>query len=258
MIHIMRNMVFLDVVTTGHRTATDRVLQIGALRVEPNGEMYSFEVLVQHPGVEITPEILAATCTEEEDWEYAFPWEEAAEDTISWLKGCHLAGFNILAFDLPILAEEFARVGIDFPSPDIHVIDPSVIFNLYHPRTLQAAMAMYAHESPVVDQGAMQGALAAMKILEGQIKAHDDLPRSIPELARFCAKGRNMADAMRLFYYDPSGALMYGFGKYKDQPVEKDERTKSYLHYMLQRDFPLSTKRFITRYLNNQQPQKAD
>ncbi len=40
-----------------------------------------------------------------------------------WLKGCDLAGYNSDNFDIPIWAEEFSRVGIDYPDDDIAFID---------------------------------------------------------------------------------------------------------------------------------------
>lgn len=61
--------------------------------------------------------------------------------------GCDLAGFNSSRFDVPMLAEEFLRAGVDFDMSKRKFVDVQIIFHKKEQRTLEAAYAFYCDKN---------------------------------------------------------------------------------------------------------------
>ena len=59
------------------------------------------------------------------------------------IKGCDLAGYNSNRFDIPMLAEEFLRVGVDVDLNKRKFVDVQTIFHKMEQRTLSAAYRFY-------------------------------------------------------------------------------------------------------------------
>jgi len=62
-----------------------------------------------------------------------------------FLEGTDLAGYNAIKFDIPVLAEEFLRVNIDFNFLKRKYVDVQVIFHKKEQRTLSAAYQFYCN-----------------------------------------------------------------------------------------------------------------
>lgn len=120
--NIERPIVFFDLETTGTDIAKDRIVQIGAIKIAPNGDKEVKNVLV-NPTIPIPEGASAVHGIYDKDVQDKPLFKQIAKSMLQWLQACDLAGYNSDNFDIPLLAEEFARVGIEFPEQDCVYID---------------------------------------------------------------------------------------------------------------------------------------
>ena len=57
-------------------------------------------------------------------------FKEVAKSLAKFMEGCDLAGFNSNRFDIPLLAEEFLRVGVDVDLKKRKFVDVQAIFHI--------------------------------------------------------------------------------------------------------------------------------
>ncbi len=86
------------------------------------------------------------------------------------LAGCDLAGYNILAFDIPLLEEEFLRANDRFDMTGRRVLDAQKIFHKREPRDLSAALRFYAGGEHETAHSALGDVEATARVLEGQFR----------------------------------------------------------------------------------------
>lgn len=249
MIESNRNVVVFDLEATGLKTTHDRIIQIGAVKVTPEGRVLSHLEMLINPECEVSGYVLDMTGLDPWEIAQAPTWREVAAEVRAYMSGCDLAGYNVLKYDVPLMAEEFARIGEDFPEAGTRVFDAQVVYHRYHRRDLSAAVMEYVGRRHDRAHDAMGDVLATLEVLQGQMKKHQDLPRDADTLADWCARGKRPADWGRMFYWDQAGRLHYDFGRYKDRAVEEDWDTLAYARWMiLQPSFPRSTTRFLAGY----------
>jgi len=108
------------------------------LKVYPNGkeEIKSRRI---NPEMPIPPEATAIHGISDEDVKDCPTFKQIAKSLADQLEGCDLAGFNSSRFDVPLLAEEFLRAGIDFDMSKRKFVDVQIIFHKKEQRTLEAA-----------------------------------------------------------------------------------------------------------------------
>lgn len=245
-LELKRPLVIFDLEATGLKISEARIIAIGAIKIGLQGEVVDqFEALV-NPLCEISDEILQLTGLKQEEITLSSPFANVGARLIQFMQGCDLGGFNVTRFDLPLLAEECARIGVDFPDPDTKIVDSQVIYHTYNPRTLTAALSHYCHKDHSAAHDAMGDTIATVEVLEKQLETHD-LPKDIDGLHDYSMRGKGLADWTRLFYYDDQQQLRYNFGKHKDQKVFGSYDTENYLDWMMGRDFPMATKNFIRK-----------
>ncbi len=169
-----------------------------------------------------------------------------------------LSGYNAIKFDIPLLVEEFLRVGIDFSLMDRHVIDVQNIFHKMEPRTLRAAYRFYCHKDLEMAHSAEADTMATFEVLKAQLDAYNgqeytdsDGITSIPvkndvkSLHDFSFYTRNV-DLVGHIVFNEKQEEVINFGKYKGRTVEDIFRKEpSYYDWMMKSQFPLSTKRVI-------------
>ena len=79
----------------------------------------------------------------DEDVKDAPSFKEVAKIYAKFIEGCDLAGFNSSRFDIPLLTEEFLRVGLDLDLKKHKFVDVQVIYHRMERRTLSAAYKFY-------------------------------------------------------------------------------------------------------------------
>jgi DNA polymerase-3 subunit epsilon len=225
---------------TGLDTVRDRIIEFGVSILNPNGEITQW-MQQFNPGIPIpasATEIHGITDSEVRD---APSFAEHARGILSGLSGKDLGGYNLLAFDLPIIDEELRRCGLKLDITGVRVIDCCAIFKKKAPRTLEAAVKTYCGRDHEGAHGAGADARATLDVFLGQLKAHEDLDlMTLPELATFSqAEDVRYVDLACKLYRDADGDICYAFGKNKDRKVKSDY---SYAEWMLRSEFPGSTK----------------
>lgn len=127
-ITLQRPLAFFDLETTGTRIGKDRIVQIGIIRLLPNGTRESYQTLV-NPEMPIPAEATAVHGISDSDVADAPTLGAVAGVVLDELAGCDLSGFNVLRFDIPFLTEELHRVGYDWNTADLRVVDVQRIFH---------------------------------------------------------------------------------------------------------------------------------
>ena len=137
-LNITKPLVVFDLETTGLDLVNDRIIQISYIKVMPSGEEKRENIFV-NPGKPIPPLVQQLTGITDADVADAPSFKSLAASLTTKFKGCDFAGFNSNHFDIPMLAEEFLRAGIDFDFSSCRLIDAQTIFHKMERRNLAAA-----------------------------------------------------------------------------------------------------------------------
>ena len=243
---ILRNpLIFFDLETTGINIVTDRIVEISYLKIFQSGEEFSKTILV-NPGIPIPKEASDIHGIHDEDVRNAPKFIELAKTLTNDFEGCDFAGYNLNKFDVPLLAEEFLRAGIDFDLKKRKFVDVQVIFHKMEQRTLSAAYKFYCNKNLQEAHTAEGDTRATFEILQAQLDIYHNLENDVNWLADFSAQTRNVDFAGRIVYNE-KGVEVFNFGKYKGIPVEQVLKTDTgYFGWIMNGDFPLYTKNVLT------------
>ena len=244
---LKRPLVFFDLETTGTDTANDRIIQVGAVKLEPSGATDLFSITI-NPGVPIPSGATAVHHITDDDVASMPAFSTIATQLAAFFAGCDLAGFGISHFDIPLLAAEFRRVGYDFSIDDRRVVDASSIFRERERRTLESAMRFYC-DQPIQDaHDAVADTITSFAVLHGQFARYQDLPTSLDALDDISRPRRRDPS-----WFDDDGKLVWNggrldlnFGKYSGQPLAHIVDTDTdYIDWVMQQDFTDDVKSAI-------------
>lgn len=238
-------LVFFDLETTGVNVASDRIVEISWLKIQPDGRESSKTQLV-NPTIPIDPRAIAIHGITDEDVKDKPTFSELARTLANEFEGCDFAGYNSNKFDIPLLAEEFLRAGVDFDLRKRKFIDVQVIFHKMEQRTLAAAYQFYCKKVLEDAHSAEADTLATYEILKAQLDRYEHLQNDVDYLSAFSAQNRSVDLAGRIIYNDKD-IEVFNFGKYKGEPVEEVlKKDPGYFGWILNGDFPLYTKKVLT------------
>ena len=236
--------VFFDLETTGVNIATDRIVEISILKVFPNGNKESKTWLV-NPEIEIPKEAAEIHGITNEEVVTEPTFKELAPEVNKMIEGCDLAGFNSNRFDIPLLAEELMRAGIDFDMNDRKAVDVQNIFHKKEQRTLSAGYQFYCGKELEGAHGAEADTNATYEILLAQIEKYDDLENDVKSLSEFSTHGKR-GDFAGFILINDDGQEIFSFGKYKGRTVEEVlKENPGYNNWIQNADFPLYTKKVL-------------
>lgn len=194
----------------------------------------------------IPPKSTAIHGITDQDIEKAPRFKEIAKRLGAFLEGCDLAGYNAIKFDIPVLAEEFLRVNIDFNFRKRRYIDVQVIFHKKEQRTLSAAYQFYCNKNLENAHSSKADTSATFEVLKAQLDRYADLENDIEKLADYSAFN-NIADFAGRIIFDENGVEVFNFGKHKGKSVELVlNEEPAYYAWMMNGDFPLYTKKVLT------------
>jgi DNA polymerase-3 subunit epsilon len=168
----------LDIETTGTDVKSDRIVQIAIITFESKNpeSKREFSWLV-NPGVSIPSNAVEIHGITDDDVGGCVTFGHIIDDILEATKACALAGFNITAFDLPILVAEFSRFGRSFPYTGRYIIDAMTLYRQLNPGTLAGACRRYDVD---IDENQLHSAIADVRatsdLLDAMIAKHPDLP----------------------------------------------------------------------------------
>ncbi len=243
-LNLEKPIVFFDLETTGVNIGTDRIVEISILKVFPNGNKESKTWLV-NPEMEIPKDSSDIHGITNEQVVTEPTFNELASQVSELIAGCDLAGFNSNRFDIPLLAEELMRAGIDFDMNDRKAIDVQVIFHKKEQRTLSAGYQFYCGKELEGAHGAEADTNATYEILLAQIEKYDDIGNTVDVLSEFSTHGKR-ADFAGFILMNDDDQEVFSFGKYKNRTVEEVfKENPGYNNWMQNADFPLFTKKVL-------------
>ncbi len=276
-LNLTKPLVVFDLEATGLDLVNDRIIQISYVKVSPGdkeGEEERKSIFV-NPGKPIPAFVQQLTGITDDMVKDAPTFKQLAKQLADSFIGCDFAGFNSDRFDVPMLAEEFLRAGIDFDFSKCRLIDAQNIFHKREPRNLAAAYRFYTGHKMEDDfraHRADQDAEATYRVLMGELDKYDPttveepsqaLPNDMNVLAEESRMNNNVDFAGRIVWEDvkdkngkaltdkdgkPLHHEVFNFGKYKGHVVtDVLHRDPGYYSWMLNADFTLNTKQVLTR-----------
>lgn len=246
-LNLKNPIVFFDLETTGTNIISDRIVEICYLKVYPNGREESKTIRV-NPEMHIPEQASALHGIYDSDVANCPRFKEVAVSIARVIEGCDLAGFNSNRFDIPLLAEEFLRAGVDIDLKRHKFIDVQVIYHKLEQRTLSAAYKFYCGKNLEDAHTAEADTHATYEVLKAQLERYPDiLKNDVVFLSEYSSYGRNVDFAGRMVY-DENGVEIFNFGKYKGKSVaEVLHRDPGYYSWIMQGDFALNTKQILTK-----------
>ena len=218
-LNLKNPLVFFDLETTGINIVKDRIVEISFVKVYPNGKEESKTRRI-NPEMPIPPESTAIHGITDEDVKDCPTFKEIAKSLAAQIEGCDLAGYNSNRFDIPLLAEEFLRAGVDIDLNRRKFIDVQTIFHKMEQRTLSAAYKFYCDKSLENAHTAEADTMATYEVLKAQLDRYPELQNDINFLSQYSSYTNNVDFAGRMVYND-KGEEVINFGKYKGRLVEE-------------------------------------
>jgi DNA polymerase-3 subunit epsilon len=260
-IPLERDICFFDIESTGLNVIRDRILQIGIVKFFADGRPPAEMYMLINPGIPISEEALSVHGISNKDVANKPTFQQVAQKIYDFIGDADLAGYNSNRFDVPMLMEEFDRVGMHFDMEKRRSLDVQRIFYKMEPRTLKAALKYYCDQEMPDAHDALADVRATIEVFKGQLNRYKGvdyidedgnvektpIKKSIPALHDFTNDLR-FVDATQKMKLDPNGVVVFTFGKYVGRPVgEMLSKDKQYYHWMLSKEFSSQVKQIIQK-----------
>lgn len=267
---LTRPLIVFDIESTGLNIGRDQIIEISFIKCFPDGNREERTLRIKPtPSSEarqlngISPEAQAVHGISEEDLKDCPTFAEVADDLLAYIGDSDIAGFNSNKFDIPLLAEEFLRIGKRLDMRNRYLVDVQQIFHKMEPRNLAAAYKFYCHKDIKNAHSANADAMATLEVLEAQIERYMDVEYEdrttkkccpvtpvVKDLDHFTRVNRNVDFAAHIILNDKD-VEVFNFGKHKGQSVKEVFKTEpAFYSWMMRADFPLNTKDVITMLYN--------
>ena len=241
-----RPICFFDLETTGAKVGKDRIVEIAILRVDINNQE-SQKVWRINPEMDISLQATQVHGISNQMVEKEPNFAHYSNEIYQFIKGCDLAGFNAIKFDIPILVEELIRADIDFDFSRIRMIDSQVIYHKKEPRNLSAALKFYCNKDLENAHSALDDTIATYEVFKAQLDRYDDLEPNMDFLSEYTKRNNNLDFAGKI-RIDSDNDAIFAFGKYAGQKVtDVFKSDKGYYSWIMKGDFPEYTKKIFTK-----------
>ncbi len=273
-LNLQKPLVVFDLESTGLDLVKDRIIQISYIKVFPDGHEERGNHLI-NPGMPIPEEVVQLTGISNDDVKDKPVFADIAQEICGVFGDSDIAGYNSNHFDVPLLAEEFLRAGIDFDFSKRNLIDAQVIYHKMERRNLAAAYKFYCGrkmEEDFTAHRADEDTEATYRVLQGELDMYTAERQEEPErvlqndmkfLAEFSRMNNNVDFAGRIIWGEmkdrtgktildkdgnPRLIEVFNFGKYKGRPVKGVlDIDPGYYGWIMNSDFTNNTKQVLTR-----------
>ncbi len=245
-LNLKRPLLFFDIESTGLNVATDRIVEISMVKVMPDGSR-QVKTRRVNPTIPIPEAARAVHGISDDDVKDEPTFSQLAKSMLQFMEGCDIAGYNALNFDIPMLTEEFMRVGLDPKFRERNLVDVQVIFYKKEPRTLSGAYKFYCDKNLEDAHTAQADTMATLEVLEAQLDRYPDIENDVAALAEY-TKRNKMLDYAGRFILDDNDRPVFNFGKHKGKLVtDVLANEPSYYSWMMDGDFTQDTKNVLTK-----------
>ena len=239
-IELSKPLAFFDLETTGINLATDRIVEIAIVKIMPDGSKTVKRKLI-NPEMPIPAGASAVHGITDEMVKDAPTFRQVANEIKQFLDNADLAGFNSNRFDVPILVEEFLRVGLDFTIDGRKLVDVQRIFHMMEQRTLSAAYKFYCNKPLEDAHSAEADATATWEVFDAQLERYSQLGNTVESIVKVIGED-DIVDFARRFVKE-KGVEVFNFGKHKGKPVlQVLKEEPQYFDWMMRGEFSLNTK----------------
>lgn len=261
--NLERNLVFFDIEATGLNVVRDRIVQIALIKYfKKDKEPEELSMLI-NPGIPISMEAMAVHGITPKEVANKPTFQQVAQELYDFIGDADLAGYNSNRFDIPMLMEEFARVGLDLDMSRRRTLDMQRIFYKMEPRTLRAALKFYTGKKMENAHDALADVRATIDVFKGQLEKYQDVDYEDEEgnitekpvkndmqaIDHFFNDDR-FIDATHRIKYGPNKEPVFNFGKYAGQSVlEVLKNDKNYGAWILNKEFSIQVKQFIRQLM---------
>ncbi len=255
-LELNRPIIFFDLETTGTNVQTDRIVELAAIKLWPDGRREEKSRRF-NPLMPIPKEASQIHGITDQDVKNEPPFGKVVRGErgiLAFFSGCDLAGFNIIGFDIPMLQQELQRAGEVLDLSEVAVVDAYRIFVQQEPRHLSAALAFYCGKSHEQAHSALGDVQATLEVFEAQLERYDDLPNTTDEIDRFVRHPDNVDRRGKLKWVD--GEVTVSFGRHKGKTLRYlASEEPDYLHWMIENDIATDGVKFLRDALIGHFPQ---
>lgn len=270
--NLKKDLVFFDIESTGLNVITDRILQIALIKYKKEGGEPEELSLMINPGIPIAQEAMDVHGITPDMLKNKPSFAQVGQEIYDFIGEADLAGYNSDRFDVPMLLEEFHRVGLNFDLSIRKSLDIQKIFYKMEPRTLTAAYRYYCKAELENAHDALADVKATVDVYRGQLKHYEDVPfidgdgykheppivNDVDAIVNFISDNRTI-DATQRMKYNKNGVAVFNFGKYNGQPVgETLYKDRYYYNWILEKDFSVQVKTNIKRILKEYEQKMAN
>ena len=260
-----KDLCFFDIESTGLNVLRDRILQLAIIKYPKNNKPVEELSLLINPGVPISEEAFQVHGISAKDLVNKPVFSQVADKINKFIGEADLAGYNSNRFDIPMLIEEFARVGIDFDMSRRRTIDVQRIFYKMEPRTLKAALRFYCQKDLVDAHDALSDVRATISVFEGQLAKYvgkevenedgvvgpSPITADIQQLHDFTNDLR-FVDATQKLRVEKDGTVVFNFGKYEGKPAgEVLYNDRNYYNWIITKEFSSQVKQAVKSLLKD-------
>ena len=266
-----KDLCFLDLEATGLNVVRDRIMQIAIIKYFKDGRDPAELSMLINPGIPMSMEAFQVHGISPKDVANKPTFQQVAEKIRDFIGNSDLAGYNSNRFDIPLLMEEFARVGIEFDVTKRRLIDVQRIFYKMEPRNLRAALRFYCNKEMENAHDALADVQATVDVFKGQLERYKDLdykdddgnvtkaPLSgdMQSIHNFTNDNRFL-DATQKLKYNADKIPVFAFGKYMNQPVvDVLKRDKQYYNWILNKEFSSQVKQIVKKLVKEHEGKKS-
>lgn len=262
---LKKDLCFFDIEATGLNVVRDRIIQIAVKKFFANGNDPEDLVMLINPGVPISLEAMMVHGIQPKDVANKPVFAQVAQKLWDFIGDADLAGYNSNRFDIPMLMEEFARVGMEFSMEHRRTIDVQRIFYKMEPRTLKAALKYYCGKELEDAHDAMADVEATVDVFFGQLDRYEGVDYEdgdgevtsapiVPDVQSLHDFTNDMrfVDATQKLKYDHNGTIVFNFGKYNGKPAaEVLYRDRQYYNWILNKEFTSQVKQIVKKLLKD-------
>ena len=199
LLKLERPLVVFDLETTGLDTGNDRIVEVGLVRLNPDGSRDAVCERVD-PGIDIPEQATKVHGIHTDEVRGLFgkpPLPKVADKLLPLLEDADLGGFNSIGYDYPMWLAECERHSLPFDPAGRRHVDVKVIFHamettwdrfLMGPRNLTNAVRHYLGRDLDGAHAADVDAGATVDVLLAQLERYPELPKDVQGLHDYCAE----------------------------------------------------------------------
>ena len=259
-LNLTKPLVFFDLEATGLNISSDRIVEIGIIKINPDGTEKKYTQRI-NPEIEIPEETTAIHGITNADIADCPTFKQEGSNIANFIGDADLAGYNSNKFDIPLLLEEFIRAEIDFSMKNRRCIDVQNIFHKMEKRTLEAAYKFYCQKDLQNAHSAEADIIATYEVLKAQLDRYETLENDIDFLSEFSQNSKHkILDFAGRIALNENKEAIYNFGKHKNKTIaEVMKKEPGYHSWMLNSDFSHYTKKVLRQVVSeiNAQKKKA-